>query len=62
MAIREVAAEKTIHVLYLRTPVTLVKRIDAYATANGIKTRTRAVFKLVQDALHAWEWEKPAAD
>lgn len=60
MAIREIGADKSVHVIYLRTPRGLVARIDAYAKANSLKTRTKAVFKLLQDALHTWEWETKA--
>lgn len=53
MSLKQLDFTKRDHALFIRTPVTLVARIDDYARAKGLRTRKAAVLSLVISALDA---------
>lgn len=53
----EVAVKPALRVIFLRTPSDLVDEIDAFAAAEGFKTRTRAVFRLIRMGLTQYAHE-----
>jgi metal-responsive CopG/Arc/MetJ family transcriptional regulator len=55
MAIKPVTHTKPTHTIFLRTPLGLLERIDAFARRQGFKTRTSAVFKLIHEGLRRHE-------
>lgn len=55
MALSTIDRSKASHILYLRTPTDLIDRIDAFARSENLKTRQKAVFRLLELGLRQVE-------
>lgn len=61
MAIRELDYTQPMHALFVRTPVALMRRIDQYALAQGMRTRKAAIMALLELALDQVEHQHETA-